>query len=171
MVDMVDNMEQNKQTPIEQWIEKNRERSWPKQKGLTATASNKSMAKKVAYTKGCKELLTYLGLDIPDPKKRIETYAKMQVDYSLLEQEARRLQAENELLKKVLKGTDDALSCINWEGEEPIRLKLEAENEIMKKALMKIYLLDIKYTESVSAVIMLREIAEQAHPDLKGGKQ
>jgi hypothetical protein len=47
-------------TPIEKWIEESRNKSWPKQKGLSVTACNRTMAKKVAYTKGCKELLSYL---------------------------------------------------------------------------------------------------------------
>lgn len=61
----------------------------------------------------------YLGLqDIPDPKKWVE-----------------ELQAENTMLKNVLKGTDDSLTCISWEGDKPIRLVLEEEIEQLKAEL------------------------------------
>lgn len=66
-------MSEAKHTPIEQWIEENRNKCYPKQKGITNTESNKSMAKKVAFTRGCKELLTYLGLSgIENPREWVE---------------------------------------------------------------------------------------------------
>lgn len=45
------------------------------------------------------------------------------------------LQAENTMLKNVLKGIDDSLTCISWEGDKPIRLVLEEEIEQLKAEL------------------------------------
>ena len=68
-------------TPIEQWIEENRNKCYPKQKGITNTESNKSMAKKVAFTRGCKELLTYLGLSgIDNPREWVEVTKEERVE-------------------------------------------------------------------------------------------
>ena len=68
-------------TPIEQWIEESRNKSWPKQKGITNTESNKKMGKKVAFTRGCKELLTYLGLSgIDNPREWVEVTKEERVE-------------------------------------------------------------------------------------------
>ena len=68
-------------TPIEQWIEESRNKCYPKQKGITNTESNKSMAKKVAFTRGCKELLTYLGLSgIDNPREWVEVTKEERVE-------------------------------------------------------------------------------------------
>jgi cell division protein FtsB len=77
-----------------------------------------------ACDNACKKLLSYLGLSgIPDPKKWVK-----------------EMKDENKLLKRVLKSTDDSLTCISWDDDgPPIRLKLdaqikqlEAENEKLK---------------------------------------
>ena len=74
-------MSEAKHTPIEQWIEENRNKCYPKQKGITNTESNKSMAKKVAFTRGCKELLTYLGLSgIDNPREWVEVTKEERVE-------------------------------------------------------------------------------------------
>ena len=56
-------------TPIQEWIANKRNEVYDK--------FNNSMAKKVSYTRGCQELLTYLGLqDVSDPKKWVEEINK-----------------------------------------------------------------------------------------------
>jgi hypothetical protein len=82
---------------------------------------------------------------IDDPKKWVE-----------------EMKDENKLLKRVLKSTDDSITCINWEGEEPIRLKLEAENEKLKKALGRIYTMDTSFEKYINAIVELKQIAGDA---------
>jgi hypothetical protein len=121
-------------TPIEKWIEE---------------TSKKNCAGKdfqVEWANGCKILLAYLGLSgIDDPKKWVE-----------------EMKDENKLLKRVLKSTDDSLTCISWEGEEPIRLKLEAENEKLKEALGRIYTMDTSFENYINAIVELKQIAGEA---------
>jgi hypothetical protein len=82
---------------------------------------------------------------IDDPKKWVE-----------------EMKDENKLLKRVLKSTDDSITCINWEGEEPIRLKLEAENEKLKQALGRIYTMDTSFENYINAIVELKQIAGEA---------
>jgi len=143
-------------TPIEKWIEESRNKSWPKQKGLSVTACNRTMAKKVAYTKGCKELLSYLGLsDIPDPKKWVEEikgYKEITGFETPSELAAYEKGREHEE-KTIVKFIQD------WKGETNSGLgqlladKVQAENENLKKALGRIYTMDTSFENYINAQI------------------
>jgi hypothetical protein len=76
---------------------------------------------------------------------------------------------ENQMLKRVLKSTDDNLTCISWDDEPPIRLKLDAEikkvqaeNEKLKKALGRIYTMDTSFENYINAIVELKQIAGDA---------
>ena len=105
-----------------------------------------NLPKHKIYRKTDLDLLQYLGLaGIDDPAKWVE-----------------EMKDENKLLKRVLKSTDDSLTCISWEGEEPIRLKLEAENEKLKEALGRIYTMDTSFENYINAIVELKQIAGEA---------
>jgi len=90
---------------------------------------------------------------IDDPKKWVE-----------------EMKDENKLLKRVLKSTDDSLTCISWDDDgPPIRLKLDAqikqlqaENEKLKEALGRIYTMDTSFENYINTMVKLKKIAGDA---------
>jgi hypothetical protein len=113
-----------------------------------------NLPKHKIYRKTDLDLLQYLGLaGIDDPAKWVE-----------------EMKDENKLLKRVLKSTDDSLTCISWDDDgPPIRLKLDAqikqlqaENEKLKKALGRIYTMDTSFENYINAIVELKQIAGDA---------
>jgi hypothetical protein len=154
-------MEHNK-TPIEQWIEESNPYD--------------SQVPLKAFNYGCNKLLTYLGLDIPDPKKWVEEMKNH--DMQLAEAwEQGSIDARNKQMFQYSNGLDKDnpyRDKMNWEHHENVKFRqkfqidqLQAENERLKEGLMKIYALDINYVNDMQAIFQFREIADNA---LKGGK-
>jgi hypothetical protein len=110
---------------------------------------------------------TYLRLsDIPDPEKWVEEMKAVKLSLDIRSEfkseDFIKICEENQMLKRVLKSTDDNLTCINWEGEGPIRLKLEAEIERLKEVLGRIYTMDTTFENYINAIVELRKIAGDA---------
>ena len=67
-------MSEAKHTPIAQWIEESRNKNYD-------YGFNNSMSKKVSYTRGCLELLSYLGLSgIDNPREWVEVTKEERVE-------------------------------------------------------------------------------------------
>jgi hypothetical protein len=123
-------------TEIEKWIEET-----SNVYKLRSSASVFQESHKNDFTIGCNQLLTYLGLDMPDPKKWVEDGKDSHRKYLLVRS--------------------------NNKAKATIIEQLQAENERLKEALARIYTCDVSVCKTEFEMIFkLREIAEQSHPDL-----
>jgi len=92
-------------TPIQEWIEtKANDYAISSCNGQFPIEYNREQVIRhvfLDYSQGCKELLTYLGLqDIPDPKLEIEALRQTQKDYATKSADLIMARAENERLKE-----------------------------------------------------------------------
>jgi hypothetical protein len=140
-------------TPIEKWVEE--------MKGYKEITGFETPAELLAYEKGREHEEKTIVKFIQDWKGETNSVIG-QLLADKVQAKNEKLKEENEMLKRVLKSTDDSITCINWEGEEPIRLKLEAENEKLKKALGRIYTMDTSFEKYINAIVELKQIAGDA---------